>query len=217
MRMRLFMRRCRNCDLEYEVAVFPKRDVEMLMVVDYRKLGIQPEPGVKAPCPRCISVDAEDLPGVPTLIGDGDVGGAGKFYPYFDRGLNRYVRNAQHRKQLCRELGVQPLESKDELDVLMGTAARADAASYAAIDEWHELLDYYNSDAECRQALDIAQQMRENGDGFQIGTGGGGYEAEVDNVERTRAKLVAEHEAAGTPAGRIDELVDTAIESALGG
>lgn len=33
-------------------------------------------------------------------------------YPYFDRGLGRTVKSARHRTQICRELGVVPLDGE---------------------------------------------------------------------------------------------------------
>jgi hypothetical protein len=62
----------------------------------------------------CGSTDAEAMIGCATGIDLGDVGGVGKIYPYYDRGLARHVRSAAHRRQLCQELGVQPVDGDDD-------------------------------------------------------------------------------------------------------
>jgi len=65
-------------------------------------------------CPGC---GAEDFTSVLTLgvgVRLGDVAGAGKFYPRFDRALHRTVNSEAHRNQIMKEMGLVPLDGGSE-------------------------------------------------------------------------------------------------------
>jgi hypothetical protein len=87
-------------------------------------------------CPDCDGAEFVALVSVGTGIELGDVAGVGRVcpYPYFDRGLHRTITSAAHRRQVCRELGVVPVEGNvgglvdRELSRQESLAERAEAA-----------------------------------------------------------------------------------------
>lgn len=64
-------------------------------------IGEKPE--TPRPCPRC----GEPSPmGINMPHEDGTL----RMYPYFDRGLGRVLESPQHRRQVCKEMGVIPVD-----------------------------------------------------------------------------------------------------------
>lgn len=59
-------------------------------------------------CPKCGGADFVKLIGVASIVDS-------RMYPYFDRGLGLTLTSAQHRKQVCAERGVVPIDGDIDL------------------------------------------------------------------------------------------------------
>jgi hypothetical protein len=77
---------------------------------------------------------------VPKAIGLGDVGGQGRLFPYFDRGLRTMVNSRAHRAQICKARGVVPVDGTIDLEA---DACRRASEEQKARDEWRELQTMY--------------------------------------------------------------------------
>jgi hypothetical protein len=64
---------------------------------------------------------------VPHPVGLGDVGGQGRLYPYYDRGLQTQVNSRQHRSQICKARGAVPVDGTIDLE--------RDASQRATVEE----------------------------------------------------------------------------------
>ena len=82
-------RQCARCATRYDVLVVRGEVVGGLDT---------PEGGTE--CPSCLAAEFMPLVTAGTGIDLGGEGGAGRFYPRFDRGLGCTVMSAAHRKQL---------------------------------------------------------------------------------------------------------------------
>lgn len=109
-------RACSECGTRYE-ARFRRR---LKKGAGGRNSDDFEEERVDDGCPDCESMEADWLPSAPAPVALGDVAGVGKIYPYYDRGLQLQINNAQHRKQVAKERNVTPVDG----DFDAGRAAR---------------------------------------------------------------------------------------------
>ena len=92
-------RRCVSCDVQYEVVIV--RGEAVCMEADDNRSG----------CPRCAGAEFDrnvffDAPLPIELNG----------YPYFDRGLGMRIESAKHRRQVCKERGLVPLDGTFDME-----------------------------------------------------------------------------------------------------
>lgn len=112
--MPLLSRRCSGCGTCYEVV--EKRGV----FVGMDRADDRPT------CPRCDSehFDALITTGQGILLGG--AAGAGSTYPYFDNGLGCYVESDAHRRRICKERKLIPIDG--DFDPVAEAARREDWA-----------------------------------------------------------------------------------------
>jgi len=91
-------------------------------------------------CPKCGSEEFAVQVGAGTGINLGDEGGYSKHYPYFDRALNCRVSSAAHRKKLCKERGLIPVDGDMEIENKEETVWREGAER-----KWKDLQDRYDN------------------------------------------------------------------------
>jgi hypothetical protein len=127
-------RKCLDCGEVYEVLrdLRPRYADAPYTSLDPRARGLD-----DLACPACRSERFEARLSVGTGIDLGDVGGAGRVYPYFDRALNRQINSAAHRRQVCKELNVHPIEGSfmPQLERSMSRHESAIEAQQAAFRE----------------------------------------------------------------------------------
>ena len=92
-------------------------------------------------CPKCDSGDFTLLVRVGSGIELGGVSSAGKIYPYYDRGLGCMVNDKHHRKQICKQRGLVPVDGDIDVEKMYNKAeARDDGIRkrYKAIQDEYE-------------------------------------------------------------------------------
>ena len=80
-------------------------------------------------------------------------------YPYFDRGLGCIVESKSHRKQICKERGLVPIEGTTDLGDPFDVAkdAREADEEIAAADEYMDRIENDPNLAAYREARDRGQ------------------------------------------------------------
>lgn len=104
-------------------------------------------------CPGCGGLEVEALVGGAVGVELGGAGGAGRFYPYFDPQLGRQIDSAQHRRQVCKELGLVPMEGG--MEGAVEEKIRSDNAHNERSErEWAEYQAHCADDPEIRRVQD---------------------------------------------------------------
>jgi len=67
-------------------------------------------------CPKCAGTEYRSIVALGRGIELGDEAGVGKHYPRYDRGLQCIVKSAAHRRQLCKERGLVPVDGDVNLE-----------------------------------------------------------------------------------------------------
>ena len=139
-------RQCLDCDTKYDVIDFPKRG-EILSYWPHR-------PDDLPICPACDGANFRSLIGIPLGVDLGDVAGVGKLYPYFDRALNCYIRNKNHRKQVCKEKGMVPVDG--DLTLTLDAQLRSDEDGKDKIRrKYHAINDMYDNHPDFREHREL--------------------------------------------------------------
>lgn len=99
----LRQRRCKACETEYEVLESKGQVIGM---------GDDDCPD----CPQCGGSEYEGLIGAPLGIDLGDEASVGRHYPRWDSGLGCMVNSAKHRRQLCKERGLVPVDGDFDVE-----------------------------------------------------------------------------------------------------
>lgn len=60
-------------------------------------------------CPKCNEIDCKWIPGA-------RIDRFSEQFPYYDRGLGCWLKNKAHRKQICKERGLEPVEGDYDED-----------------------------------------------------------------------------------------------------
>lgn len=102
--MPLERRKCTGCEARYDV-----------ILVRGVAIGLDREDD-KPTCPGCDGNEFIRMVGVGTGVELGDVGGAGKIYPYFDRAMGITLNSAKHRREECKKRGLLPIDGDIDLD-----------------------------------------------------------------------------------------------------
>jgi len=102
--MPLLSRRCSDCAHAYDV-------IEKAGVF----IGVDRDDDQPI-CPKCGGAEFSNRITLGRGIELGDEGGVGKTYPYYDRGLGCWVSSAKHRKQICRERNLIPVEGHLDIE-----------------------------------------------------------------------------------------------------
>lgn len=140
---RLLSRRC-ECGREYEL--FEHRGETLLQETGEPFAGC---PGCGQPAERAVP-----LIGVPMGIDLGGYGSTGRVYPYFDRGLQRWIESAADRKRICKQMGVEPIDGDISDADLLGDRDREDRASAQRLAEYNDRVEHAPEFAAWRQHRD---------------------------------------------------------------
>jgi len=97
--MPILERGCKACGHRFEVLSMQGQETNLDRDDDVFNLS----------CSKCGCDDIEAF--VPLVSTRGRETGSVKF-PYFDRGLHRWIRSWEHRAEVCREQGVIPVEDE---------------------------------------------------------------------------------------------------------
>lgn len=147
-------RECKLCACRYEIfKMGPTREFVLNQAAEYKG---------QICCPCCGASEAEAhvvLPQRFEVRGSSSMSSRARTYPYFDRGLGRWVKSPSHHAELCRKMGLEPTggetigtwediamkqQSKDEAL----TKKRADyvAEMEATVpEEWAKLKDHVSA------------------------------------------------------------------------
>lgn len=129
------LRQCRSCERRYEVL-----DCHGLLK-DGGLVGLDRDDG-DTTCPGCGADDYDLLVGVGTGILLGGEGGQGRFYPRFDRGLGCTVNSEAHRRQLCKERNLVPVDGDFDLVSNFSELENERAAARARLQAEEDFLEH---------------------------------------------------------------------------
>lgn len=122
-------RKC-SCGEDYEVLTHNGETVNMSDAVS------------DAICPVCKGEEFSLRVVSGTGIELGDVSSVGKLYPYFDRGLGMQVNSSAHRKKICKERNLIPVDGTMDNRDLTKAHAQEDEIER----RYSALKDKYNND-----------------------------------------------------------------------
>ena len=126
--------RCRQCGHEDVSYGFIKGDDFLLDTFD--------------PCERCESADLNFLLSVP------NIDRFGERFPYFDRGLGRVVTSKNHRLEVCKELGVVPVDGDIDYSTEYGKLERKHQEEDKIVADLQDKVENHPGYAEYRKKKD---------------------------------------------------------------
>lgn len=137
-------------------------------LLDFKGLSNLDRPDIdNLTCPQCDEV-GESVIALGMGIELGGSAGAGRDYPYFDRALTDpdthwpgvWVQSAQHRRQLCKRLGVAPLDGAEiGFEDQVSDQRHRDAENARRIKEHEDRLYNGPNGGANRRARDIINSM----------------------------------------------------------
>lgn len=101
-----------------------------------------------ASCDDCESSDVEVLISVPSIDRFSER------FPYFDRGLGMWLTSKAHRKEMCRKLGVEPVDGDIDMTEEARKAERKKEADKKVYDDLQNKIDNHPGYAEYRRLKD---------------------------------------------------------------
>ena len=129
-------RRCSLCNREYDVLWWPD-GTAAAFGHDDGKLDER--------CPYCLSDKYE------SLVATANPAGV-KGYPYFDRGLGCEVESPAHRRRLCKEKGLVPVDGDFDEDASIRKMNVEEDKHLRVYDEYKDRLDNSPEFADYREA-----------------------------------------------------------------
>ena len=105
-------------------------------------------------CPSCASVSHERLVAVGQGIQMGGAGGVGKHFPYFDQSLGMHIESAQHRREVCKRMGLEPAETTGLWKDKLSAERRQKADEDAVFNDYTDRLKHHPAYADYRKAVD---------------------------------------------------------------
>lgn len=81
-------------------------------------------------------------------------------FPYFDRGLGRVVTSKQHRLEVCRQLGVEPIDGDIDIDAWFKRRKAEDAAEDAEVATMNDMMEHSPAFRNWREKRDRERAAR---------------------------------------------------------
>jgi len=123
--------RCRTCGHKDVSYGFIKGDDFLLETFD--------------PCERCESTDLDFLLSVP------NIDRFDERFPYYDRGLGRMLTSKKHRMEVCKELGVVPIDGDIDHSTEYNQAKRKNEEEDKIVEEIKDRVENHPGYAEYRK------------------------------------------------------------------
>lgn len=127
--------KCRSCEHRFEE------------IVD-RSCGELP--GDSQTCPKCSSTDSRWIPSM-------RIDRWSERFPYYDRGLGVMLQSKAHRKAICKERGLTPVDGDWNVDAEF---SKMDETTGKEIREYDEYCDKFDNSPEFRHVRKLRDQGR---------------------------------------------------------
>ena len=105
----------------------------------------------KAHCAQCGSAKVVEVKDESLVHG---IDRSSERYPYYDRGLGVMLKNARHRRQLCRSRNLTPVEGDFEVSSLNKDVREAEARDNAVLRDMRDMFDNHPGYADYRRRKD---------------------------------------------------------------